>query len=495
MLQVGIFLLLILLTGPGGPEGSAFAGSRHDGSPVVAEAGNGIQAGSGHADLAELLELRGRVHRLRASLSVIAILLIVSGVLLYFELRSRARMNRILKDSNRQLSGQKDDLVRTLDYLAESEEKYRSLVENAPTGILLIDPGGSILEVNARMIDILGSPGVGETRQINCMEFPPLKEIGLSDDLMECIRTERSLRRRVEYRTKWGKQVSLHYTITPVRGAQGTVSRLILNAEDITEAMESERSRLEAEQRYLHQLEESEKALKELNAMKDKFFSIIAHDLKNPFNSILGLSSLLNEAYDNFPEKQRKAFIKNICEASENTFKLLQNLLEWSRTQTGQIEYNPRMLHLEPLVIDNIAILKSGFARKQIEVLADLDREIKAYADENMVKLVLRNLLANALKFTHPGGRVEVFAESRGPEAVITVKDNGVGLSEENLQKIFRIDFHLKTRGTASESGSGLGLILCKEFIQKNRGRIWAISEPGRGSSFSFSLPAEEPAR
>ena len=460
----------------------------------------GVQETGGHAGspaedalFTELYDQQGRIRNLQVTLVIVGVLLLISGILLYFELRSRSRMNRMLKTAIEQLTGQKEDLTRTLEDLLASEEKYRSLVENSPTGILLLDRDGSILEVNSRMIEMLGSPGVEETRRINCLEFPPLKEIGLSDDLLESVNTGYSIQRKVEYNTKWGKQVHLNYTITPIRSGKEKISRLILNAEDITEAVRAEQSRLEAEHRYMSQLEESEKALKELNAMKDKFFSIIAHDLKNPFNSILGLSSLLHEAYDNFPENQRKAFIKNICEASENTFKLLQNLLEWSRTQTGQIEYSPRLLEVEPLVMDNIAILRSGFVRKKIEVHASLSMGVRIFADENMVRLVLRNLLANALKFTHPGGRVEVHAESGKKETVIAVKDNGVGLSKENLEKVFRIDFPHKSKGTASESGSGLGLILCKEFIVKNKGRIWVTSEPGNGSTFSFSLPAEEP--
>ena len=238
---------------------------------------------------------------------------------------------------------------------------------------------------------------------------------------------------------------------------------------------------------------ESEKRLRELNAMKDKFFSIIAHDLKNPFSSILGFSNLLNEAYDNFTEKQRKSFIKNICEASENTFKLLQNLLEWSRTQTGKIEFLPEILDLNSIVRDSLSILKSGFARKNIQVETSLPEGITVYADENMIKLVIRNLISNALKFTHAGGRVELLAKIEDGNTVISIKDDGVGIKKEDLIRLYRIDDQLKTKGTADETGSGLGLILCREFIEQNNGRIWVNSTFGKGSMFHFTLPTCKP--
>ncbi len=485
-----LFLLLLDFAAPGCHAPTACSGQD---TTLVEGASLRPGAPEGHTVFTELMEQENLIRNLWVTLVIIGILLVIFGILLYFELRSRTRINTMLRAANEQLSRQKRDMSKAFDYLVESEAKYRNLVENSPTGILLLDAAGTILEVNGKMLEILGSPGHEETRKINCLTFPPLKKIGLSADLEECLASGRTINRRVEYKTKWGRMVHLNYTITPILSQKKTISRLILNVEDITEAILAEKARKDSEKKYLTRLEDSEKALKELNAMKDKFFSIIAHDLKNPFNSILGLSNLLNEAYDNFPEKQRKAFIKNICEASENTFKLLQNLLEWSRTQTGQIEYMPQLLDVETLVNDNIAILNSGFVRKNIEIAANIPTGVMIFADENMVRLVLRNLMANALKFTHPGGRVEVLASGNEVETVITVQDNGVGLSRENLDKVFRIDYSLKTKGTAKESGSGLGLILCQEFIQKNQGRIWATSTPGKGSAFSFSLPSKKP--
>jgi len=237
---------------------------------------------------------------------------------------------------------------------------------------------------------------------------------------------------------------------------------------------------------------ESEKQLQNANAMKDKFFSIIAHDLKNPFNAILGFSNLLYEAYDNFDEKQRKTFIKNICEASENTFKLLQNLLEWSRTQTGNIEFNPVNIDLNTLVTENISILKTASDNKKLKISSEIDPKTKVFADENMVKVIIRNLLSNAIKFTKPGGKVEFTSTNKRDFIEICIADSGVGIEGKNLKRLFRIDDQYKTQGTSEEQGSGLGLILCKEFVEKNGGQIWAESDIDAGSKFKFTLPSHQ---
>jgi signal transduction histidine kinase len=234
---------------------------------------------------------------------------------------------------------------------------------------------------------------------------------------------------------------------------------------------------------------ESREKLAELNAMKDKFFSIIAHDLKNPFNTILGFSNLLYEAYNNFDEAQRKSFIKNICEASENTYKLLQNLLDWSGTQTGNIEFRPARINLAALIRGNIDLIKSTAESKQIDISTDFEHDFYAFADKNMVNTVVRNLLSNAIKFTKREGRVNISLDKLDDEVQVTIEDNGIGIEKENLERLFRIDHHFKSLGTEKEEGSGLGLILCREFIEKNNGRIWAESTKGKGSRFIFTIP------
>ena len=233
----------------------------------------------------------------------------------------------------------------------------------------------------------------------------------------------------------------------------------------------------------------SEIELKNLNAMKDKFFSIVAHDLKNPFNSILGLSNMLYEAYEDFDDVQRKEFLKNIVQSSENTFKLLQNLLEWSRTQTGKIEYSPSTIDISLLINENISIFSSAAKNKNIRILSFVPVNTRVFADENMIKTVIRNLLSNAIKFTKSSGKVEITALPFDNQMKVTISDTGVGIRPEDLERLFRIDDQYKTNGTFEEEGSGLGLILCKELVEKNGGKVWVESELNVGSKFNFSLP------
>ncbi|MCF8302702.1 MAG: tetratricopeptide repeat protein [Bacteroidales bacterium] len=258
----------------------------------------------------------------------------------------------------------------------------------------------------------------------------------------------------------------------------GSVGGLIGSIVDVTESKQYEKS-----------LRESEQKMRELNATKDKFFSIIAHDLKTPFNAIMGFSNLLYDSYDSFDEEEKKEFIKNISEASDSTFKLLQNLLQWSRAQTGTIEMQPEIIDLSILVNENISVLKTHADNKNIKLQSHVDFGTTAYADANMITTVLRNFISNAIKFTYEKGHIEIFTEDSKNEVMVTVRDDGIGIDKDNVDKVFRIDKQFKKEGTASEQGTGLGLILCKEFIERNGGRIWVESEYEKGSDFKFSLP------
>lgn len=231
--------------------------------------------------------------------------------------------------------------------------------------------------------------------------------------------------------------------------------------------------------------------LKELNATKDKFFSIIAHDLKNPFNTLLGFSELMLINFDAYDKKQISEFIHIIHSTSKNAYSLLENLLEWSRSQTGRIELKPAKINLFGLVVENISLLKGIANNKDIKIINEVEKNAEAFADQNMITTVIRNLLTNALKYTTKGGMVKISSEVQNDMVTIRVSDTGVGIQEENLKKLFRIDTNFSTPGTEDEAGTGLGLILCREFIQKNNGKIDVKSIFGLGSEFSFTLPGK----
>jgi signal transduction histidine kinase len=236
-------------------------------------------------------------------------------------------------------------------------------------------------------------------------------------------------------------------------------------------------------------IEHSELKLKELNKSKDKFFSILAHDLKNPFNGIMGMSGYLNESYDNIDDAEKKEIINDINISSKNAFNLLQNLLEWTRTQSGQIKNAPVKIEPKNIIDLSLETVLKIAKNKEIEIIQIFHTNKNGYADENLVSTVLRNLFTNAVKFSPRNSKVEVIVSHFENELVFCVKDSGIGLRNEEIDKLFRIDVNFHKKGTEDETGTGLGLKICKEFVEYCHGRIWVISEHGVGSSFFFTIP------
>jgi signal transduction histidine kinase len=229
--------------------------------------------------------------------------------------------------------------------------------------------------------------------------------------------------------------------------------------------------------------------LKSSNIAKDKFFSIISHDLKNPFHSINAALKLLLSEEDSFTSDERNVFLRSILTTSERAYSLLENLLLWSREQMGNIEFEPEMIEIMEIVIESIKHLEQNAALKNITITSSVKNNIFVKADRNMIEIVLRNLLANAIKFTGDKGKINIEAFESDGYVRITVIDNGTGILTEDIGKLFRIDHLFSTRGTKGEEGTGLGLIICKDFIEKNEGKIWVESEFGKGSKFTFELP------
>jgi signal transduction histidine kinase/ligand-binding sensor domain-containing protein len=236
------------------------------------------------------------------------------------------------------------------------------------------------------------------------------------------------------------------------------------------------------------QIEGQKEELVKLNATKDRLFSIIAHDLKNPFNAISGFASLLINNFDSYPDKQKLELIRLIHASSNNAFDMLQNLLHWSRANLNAIKYQPQDIELDGIVHENINFLKVIAENKKIQLQME-EKQLKAYADKEMVNTVIRNLMANALKFTRPKGKVWTEFEERDEYVCIHVNDNGIGMSEDVIGKLFKVDEHHSTDGTEGEQGTGIGLLLCHEFIERNQGNLKVKSIPGKGSRFTVELP------
>ena len=236
-------------------------------------------------------------------------------------------------------------------------------------------------------------------------------------------------------------------------------------------------------------LKENEVRLSELNATKDKFFSIIAHDLRNPFNTIMGFSEILEDQIKSKDYGNIEEFATLIKKSSDQVMDLLTNLLEWSRLQTGRIQLRPEYFEIGSF-IDRIADLFNDTARqKKITISTEISNNGKLFADRDMIDTVIRNLISNAIKFTPSGGTITILTKQTQEEQIVVIQDNGIGIKQEAIAKLFRIDENHSTLGTQNEKGTGLGLLLCKEFIEMHGGKIWVESELGKGSTFSFSIP------
>lgn len=236
------------------------------------------------------------------------------------------------------------------------------------------------------------------------------------------------------------------------------------------------------------ELQKQKETLQELNLMKDKFFSIIAHDLKNPFQAVLGFTDILESEYDNLADEDRIAYIQYVSESAKNIYNLLTNLLTWARAQTSTISVKPKVLDLHEIIEQTLELLKNNYQNKSIDIKNKVVNPVKVFADKNMTDTVLRNIISNAIKFTPINGKIVIDLSQINSMIQVSVKDTGVGMTKDDLNNLFAIDKAVSRKGTAGESGTGFGLLICKEFILRNGGRIWVESELDHGSTFYFTL-------
>ena len=227
----------------------------------------------------------------------------------------------------------------------------------------------------------------------------------------------------------------------------------------------------------------------DINLGANKFFSIIAHDLKSPLSALIGFTEILNNEFDQLTEIEKKEFIGHAFIAAKNLNALLENLLEWARIQMGGIPIKPEILKVSSVVDDIKNLFTQNAYSKKIYFIQKIDSHITVISDKNSLNTILRNLISNAIKFSHDNSTVTISADIEGDFVRISVEDNGTGISEDDLQKLFRDDLNYTTIGTSKERGTGLGLLICKELVEKNGGRIWAESEIGKGTKMIFTLP------
>ena len=236
-------------------------------------------------------------------------------------------------------------------------------------------------------------------------------------------------------------------------------------------------------------LKESERKLKDLNQNKDKFFSIIAHDLRSPFTALLGFSEYLARYSRDCTNEEIEDYSKQMHKSAKSLFTLLENLLQWSRLQSGQLEFETTTVHLEEISKRIFELFNDLARNKNIKIVNKIDNSLKINTDPNILETIFRNLISNSIKFTKPGGEIHLYSTIYKNHIEFAVQDNGIGMHEEDVEKLFRIDVQYTTEGTNKEKGTGLGLVLCKEFIEKGGGTIKVTSKLGIGSEFRFTLP------
>jgi PAS domain S-box-containing protein len=280
-----------------------------------------------------------------------------------------------------------------------------------------------------------------------------------------------------------GEERIIHEEALIERNEDGSPHQIIGIIQDITK-------RKRAEQALIKKSEE----LKTANDSKDKFFSIIAHDLKSPFNSLVGFSKILHENFDEYDLNEIKHFIEIIYQQINKTFNLLENLLLWSRTQRNVIEFNSTRINLKLITKQTVELLSLKAESKSINIENQILEDLCIYADKFMIETVFRNLINNSIKFTHKGGNIKINAkivvtENKQKHVEVSVSDNGVGIPKEKQQSLFDLSNNVSTKGTENETGTGLGLIMCKEFVEKHGGQIWVNSAIGQGSEFVFTVP------
>jgi PAS domain S-box-containing protein len=371
--------------------------------------------------------------------------------------------------------------------LRASELKYRELFDNANDFILTTDLEGKITNANRTLLRYLQTD-LESLKQHNVFEFVREENIDMAYDIkakMLAGEPEQSFelnayglnRQAVVYEVK----TSLIKRNNEPIGVQCVFS-------DVTE-------RREASTR----LEKYNESLLELNANKDKFFRIIAHDLRNPYNSIMGFSEMLIEDLDSVSKDEIKESLTIIYGAAKNSFSLLENLLAWSRLETGSIAFTPVQIILSDIVEEVVNVLFSAAYRKKIDIENLVKPEVMLFADKNMMIAMLNNLVMNAIKFTQSGGKIKIYSEAftpdRGKDFIrISVADNGIGMDAETSKFLFTANRMVSTPGTEKEQGTGLGLLLVREMVEKHGGSIKVESSPGKGSVFSLAIPVHLPA-
>ncbi len=374
-----------------------------------------------------------------------------------------------------ELEMQNEELVRAKEEADIAIRKYTELYDFAPSGYFTLSKESKIIELNLRAASMLG---MERQRLLNTRFDTYLSNhskpvfIPFLDE-MEATHNNESCELTL---SADGQKTQMYVIITGVLDEDHEHYNLTMV--DNTERKKAELALLESGEKLF-----------QLNADKDRFISILGHDLKNPFSNILGLSEILAGEINNLNKEEIVDIARHINESANITNKLLEDILMWARVQRGNISYQPHELAFADILKNILEILNPGACAKGIKISYANAAQINVYGDIDMLKTILLNLVSNAIKFTNNGGTINITAEKNYGHVTISVSDDGIGIEPDSLAKLFDISEVVTTKGTAGETGTGLGLLLCKEFVEKHGGKIWVESEAGKGSEFKFTLP------
>ena len=360
----------------------------------------------------------------------------------------------------------------------ESKENYRTLIENMGEGVGFLNIEETFVFANPAAEKIFGVDK-GKLTGLGLNDFLHGKNIGIVNNEIRIRKQGKNSTYEIEIISKDGSKKDIMVTATPSFRDEKFIGTFGI-FRDITD-------RKQAEEKIKHKNEQ----LIQANAEKDKFFSIISHDLRGPFNGFLGLSKLLAEDLQRFTPEDIKKIAGSMRDSATNMFSLLENLLEWSRLQRGITSFKPESFLLMPMIDDIMHTVMDSANKKEIEISYEIQADLEVFADEYMLASTIRNLASNAVKFTLKGGKVTIAAKSvPGHSVEISIRDTGIGMNHEMVHDLFRLDVQTNRRGTENEPSSGLGLLLCKDFVEKHGGKLWVESEEGKGSVFYFTIPS-----
>lgn len=372
--------------------------------------------------------------------------------------------------------------------LTSAETPYRIIIEEMEEGAVTISDEGLILFCNRSFAQMIGRPieqVVGENfnkfmSECEQIKYDNILKEGLDGRIKEEITT---LNRR-------GETIYLHLSMCIL--PEGMLGKICIIVTDITELKKHQLNLQILVNERTSELKKANAELREINATKDKLFSIIAHDLRGPFTSLLGFSDLMIENINTYDADKFEKLLYHINSAAKSAYTLLENLLIWARSQNGQLLFRPRKTNISSLLKEVLISMSSLATIKNVSLKYSGSDDLIGLADSNMLNAIVRNLVSNAIKFCNSGGAIEVNASAKPDLIEISIADNGVGISDEVKEKLFKTTTGLSLAGTAHEKGTGLGLLICREFIEKHGGKIWVESNLGEGSKFIFTLPQNQ---